>query len=102
MPSEPERAGLRSQLLDVVPCIDPYCDKHGNTMDGPADDPQQAQCQFCYEVRFPLVDDLMQLFEATAKEVIKVPPCNCKHARQIVGEQRHRLAALIRGEGEAS
>lgn len=44
------------------------------------------------------IDAIMQLFESTMLEVIKVPPCNCKHARHIVGEQRTRLSALL-GKG---
>jgi hypothetical protein len=32
------------------------------------------------------------LLDKVEKEIIKVPPCNCKHARQIVAEQRQALA----------
>lgn len=38
-------------------------------------------------------DQLLALFTQEMMEIIKVPPCNCKHARSIIAEQRNRLKA---------
>lgn len=53
---------LREKLLDLVPCVDYYCDKRGTSVQGDLNnDPEPVQCQFCYEQRFPAVDALMAL-----------------------------------------
>lgn len=52
-----------SKLDEVLPkCVDPHCDNNGSTMSGTFDEPEQAQCQYCYEQRFPAkqkIKDLM-------------------------------------------
>lgn len=40
---------------------------------------------------------LASLIEQYLAEVIKVPPCNCKHARQIIQEQRTKATAIVEG-----
>jgi hypothetical protein len=47
-------------INDLIPCIDPYCDKNGTTMDGNESEAYPAQCQYCFEVRFPLIDKIME------------------------------------------
>ena len=55
---------LRVAILEKIPCIDSYCDGHGTTIDGDiANNPQPAQCQFCYENRFPVADAILNLLE---------------------------------------
>lgn len=75
MPSNNPQPSLREQVDSII-------DRELNNEDG-----------------LDSVSELLQLFESTMLEVIKVPPCNCKHARHIVGEQRTRLSALLGKEG---
>lgn len=64
MTNTPE-SEIRERLSELVPCIDGYCDKHGTTVDGNLDDgPEPAQCQFCYQDRFPAIDKIVALIEA--------------------------------------
>jgi hypothetical protein len=57
---------LRDKILDKLPCRDIHCDGHGTTMDGNDQEVWPAQCQYCFEVSFPLADELMALFEQFA------------------------------------
>lgn len=52
---------LIKKVLDLMPCVDALCDKHGTTADGSLHDLQPAQCQFCYEARFPAAEDIAAL-----------------------------------------
>lgn len=47
------------------------CDGNGTYAEADKDgDPTPAQCQYCYEVRLPLIDKLEDLFKAYVKQVL--------------------------------
>ncbi len=61
------------------PCIQYYCDNNGSIAEMVGeDDWEQQQCQYCYQVRFPMMDFIRQ------------------EIRQAKAEIRERIAQIIK------
>lgn len=65
-----DTAQWRTQISDLIPCLDSWCNKNGTTMNGSAEEPEPAQCQYCYEVRFPAIDSILALLATVQAETI--------------------------------
>lgn len=63
---------LREKLFDLVPCIDPCCDKRGTSVQGDLNnEPEPMQCQFCYQARFSAIDKILELFHQAQLDLLE-------------------------------
>ena len=60
-----------AEILAKTPCIDSDCGGQGGTWQGDPENPEPVQCQYCYQERYPFIEEaLTSIINLVDKDII--------------------------------